>query len=643
MMYRQNYRPDIDGLRCISVLAVMLFHFNIAPFSGGFVGVDIFFVISGYLITKQIVEELVEGRFSFANFYARRIRRIVPVMLFTLASVFILAALLFSPTNLRLASRDVLASLVAFSNFNFWRDSHEYFSPAAMQIPLLHFWSLSVEEQFYAIWPAALLLTARSGRQATIILFVIGVSVLSLLLCQYWIHRDASAVFYLMPFRAFEFGIGAAIVYLEQIRNEKSGAICEVLFAVGIGMIGYSILSFDSHTAFLPGFASLAPTIGASLVIFSGRESRLAGVLRLRLVVGIGLISYSLYLCHWPMFVFGHYVLGGMLDSVAAKYSLVAAAVLVASVMYWCVERPFRIRRGTGSGQPFKPYIAAAVFSLLIAVPAIAAYHQKGWPGRISDERQEISQRQAFGYSPCKFGANQPCEFGDRRGRLALQVLGDSYGQHYVAGLHKLLSRLKLRGQAFTAGGCSVLPGVWRVGRKEDAGCDKSRADFYRAIKSGNVPLLINQSWTSYTGSASNRIGSIHDGLEKLIAELGGERRILIIGEQVFSKCAIEQYRLELGPLGSMRFPCTAKVSADAQRARSQPFNEMLRELQRSHPNQIALLFAEDYLCDKSCKVEDHGISLYRDRGHFTVAGSEFVVSSASKLIEGFLQLEQER
>lgn len=640
MVVGMKYRPDIDGLRCISVVAVMLFHFKVAPFSGGFIGVDIFFVISGYLITGQIIHDIDNKRFTFANFYGRRIRRILPALVFTAACTFLAGVLLLPSDILRMLSRDTIAALFAFSNFNFWRDLHAYFAPAAAQLPLLHTWSLSVEEQFYAVWPAGLVLLSLAFRRL-VPLAIVVLSLGSLLFCQYWMTRDPAGAFYLMPFRIFEFGLGALVVFLDRLESTRLTVAREPAFVIGIALIGYSIFAFDERTPF-PGTTALVPTIGATLVILAGRSSQLSKVLHWKPFVWCGLISYSLYLCHWPIVVFTNYMIGDTAGSPLATSILILASVLVAVLMYFCVEMPFRRPHSTAGSTFWKPAIAAAASILIVTVPALAALRQDGWPWRISPERRHVSQQQSFGFWPCVAADLNGCEFGSPKGPVALIVLGDSFSQHWVAGLHRFLQERGLRGKALTWGGCPMQPGLGSTASRYAPQCETARASFYSNIRNTNVPVLVAEAWSKYIGDDPGQLRAFRDGLDRMIAELG-DRRFLIVGEQVTVECNKEIYRLNLGPFSSNSIPCKSRSPASIRES-ARSLNAMLKDFQHSHPARVALLLPENYLCDNlSCSVTSKdGTSFYRDFGHLTVEGSEYVVSSASSLIENFLQAKDQ-
>ncbi len=298
--------PHIDGLRCVAVLAVLLFHFGVPGLGGGYVGVDIFFVISGYLITSIIRNELVEtGRFSFGSFYVRRIRRILPALLVTLVVTSLLAVASLTPADLVAYGRSLVASALSVSNLLFWSESG-YFDAASQTKPLLHTWSLSVEEQFYLVWPAFLFFCYRIGGRKGIALGILVAGAASFIANHAAVTGQsigfASDLFFLPHFRVFEFAIGAVGCFIVA-RMPASQALQEAMFAAGIALVAYSIVTLVEGDVF-PYVNAIAPCIGTLLLIASSRSRATHWVLANPVAVWLGKISYSLYLTHWPVVVF---------------------------------------------------------------------------------------------------------------------------------------------------------------------------------------------------------------------------------------------------------------------------------------------------------------------------------------------------
>ena len=338
-----QYRAEIDGLRALAVLPVILFHAGFEWFSGGFVGVDIFFVISGYLITTIIISEMAEGKFSIINFYERRARRILPALFFVMAACLPFAWLWLTPSDLEDFGQSLVAVSTFSSNILFWRESG-YFDTAAELKPLLHTWSLAVEEQYYILFPIFIILTWRLGLKWVLILLSI-VFLVSLGAAQWSAYNAPDAAFYLLPTRGWELLVGVfAAFYLKYNTYLKSHSINQALSLLGFGMIVFSIIAFDKKTPF-PSLYTLIPTIGTGLLILCAvPKTVIHKLLSLKFIVGIGLISYSAYLWHQPLLAFAKHVFS---EEVPELLMLCLCLMsLVAAWFSWrFIETPFRNRK----------------------------------------------------------------------------------------------------------------------------------------------------------------------------------------------------------------------------------------------------------------------------------------------------------
>ena len=310
-----TYRPEIDGLRAIAVAVVILYHAQITifghqPFKGGFIGVDIFFVISGYLITSIILKELTTtGYFSFKYFYERRIRRILPALLFIMLVSLPFAWMYLVPSSFVDFSKSILYLLGFSSNFYFYYSGQQYGAESGFLKPFLHTWSLSVEEQFYILFPIVLLATFKYFRKYFIYILLFGF-IVSLGLADWGSRNHPSFSFYVLPTRVWELLGGSILAYFETIKGHRSKhqALNLILPSIGLLLIGHSILFFDDKT-FHPSFYTLSPIIGVCLIIwFSHKDELITKIISSKLFVGIGLISYSLYLWHYPIFAFSRIV-----------------------------------------------------------------------------------------------------------------------------------------------------------------------------------------------------------------------------------------------------------------------------------------------------------------------------------------------
>lgn len=351
-----RYRPEIDGLRAVAVAAVILFHAGFALFRGGFVGVDVFFVISGFLITSIIVEELKTGQFSVLRFYERRARRILPALFTVMAACIPFAYRLLSPDGLKDFAQSLAAICLFASNILFWGESG-YFDTQAELKPLLHTWSLAVEEQFYVIFPLLLLAAWRLGRRFLLVL-VGGIAVLSFITSVDEVRSFPSAAFYLLPSRAWQLLVGALASLAADgwwnatARHSVVRLSGEAIGWVGMTMILFSLFLFDARTPF-PGLYAAVPTLGTALVLLAATNATSVGrMLAWRPLVGLGLISYSVYLWHQPLFAFTkHSLLADLPTDLAI---VLCVTTLVLGCLSWrYVEQPFRDRSRISRGTVF--------------------------------------------------------------------------------------------------------------------------------------------------------------------------------------------------------------------------------------------------------------------------------------------------
>ena len=346
-----TYRPEIDGLRAIAVGAVILYHAQITilghqPFKGGFIGVDIFFVISGYLITSIILKEFIKtGSISFKHFYQRRIRRILPVLLFVMLVSLPFAWVYLLPNDLLDFSKSILYSLGFSSNFYFHYSGLEYGGAGLEGNPFLHTWSLSVEEQYYVLFPLALFITFKFFKKFLIHVLILGF-IISLGLANWGSTNYPSASFYFLHTRIWEILAGSILAYFEIIKGGRSKihSFNLILPSVGLFLIGHSILFFNDKM-FHPSFYTLSPIIGVCLMIwFCQKNELITKILSTKLLVGIGLISYSLYLWHYPIFVF---VMKFNLASfnIFTKFIIAISIIFLSIFSYYFIEKPFRSKK----------------------------------------------------------------------------------------------------------------------------------------------------------------------------------------------------------------------------------------------------------------------------------------------------------
>ena len=425
-----SYRPDIDGLRAIAVLGVLLFHLNPAYLPGGFVGVDIFFVISGYLITRIILKELDAGTFTFAYFYERRVRRIFPALFFMLAICTPLAYLTLYADAFITYIGDLKYAAAQIANIHFGKDV-DYFSMDAEQSPLLHTWSLGVEEQFYIIWPALLLLCYKMGKKGSVKWAMAGLAVLSLALSQILIaFQETNQAFYMLYARAYELAIGGMLA-LPAFQKNNFGQKGNELWALsGIALIALSYILITKQVMF-PGVTALVPTFGTAFVIYAhmgGASTWVSRMLSWRPVIYIGLISYSLYLWHWPFIaMYDTYMQGAAMTPIAALV-IAGVSILCAMVSHRFIEKPFRKYRKDGERSHKWRVFGAALLCIICFV--VVSEQWKAYAVR------NIPLNRPFTAEPVS-ARTEEIRYYNSNGQKQAEVIvtGDSHSGHYLEGV----------------------------------------------------------------------------------------------------------------------------------------------------------------------------------------------------------------
>jgi len=427
-----SYRPDIDGLRALSVIIVVLFHAGLGM-TGGFVGVDVFFVISGYLITSLILKQQAASRFDLVEFFARRVRRIIPAVCVMTLATLVLGSLWLSPDAWVDLAGSAVAQTVMLANVWYWRTIN-YFSTEAELKPFLHMWSLAVEEQFYLVYPFLLVFLGRCSRR-TLFFVLSALAVVSLVLAEYFLPTRASAVYYLLPFRAWELLLGGIVSLLPRRRLTPSS---EAEVVVGLAMILIPAFLYNTQTRF-PGLGALPPCLGAALVIHGGQAgtTMVGRFLSSRPMVGIGLLSYSIYLWHWPLLALARNLMGIRL-AVPVSTGVVMLGLAVAAASWRLVEEP--IRRGSlfeSSRRSAKLFAVTNGLVLLLAGVLVAF---RGFPQRFSpttlgyfSARHDKPFRRTVSLDDVERG-DLP-SFGNLQGRDSVMVWGDSHAMMIVPGI----------------------------------------------------------------------------------------------------------------------------------------------------------------------------------------------------------------
>ena len=497
-----KYRAEIDGLRALAVLPVILFHAGFEWFSGGYVGVDVFFVISGYLITSIIISEMDEKKFSIINFYERRARRILPALFFVMAISLPFAWLWLSPSDLKDFGQSLIAVSTFSSNILFWSESG-YFDTAAELKPLLHTWSLAVEEQYYILFPIFLMLTWPLGIKWILILLSI-VFFISLGVAQWGAYNSPSAAFFLLPTRGWELLIGVfAAIYLKNNTHFKSNSLNQVLSLLGFGMIVYSIIAFDKTTPF-PSLYALIPTVGTGLLILcSVPKTLIHKLLSLKFISGIGLISYSAYLWHQPLLAFArHRFLGEISELILITLCLISMALAWFSWKF--IEAPFRNKKIFTRK---KVFLFSMVCVVIFTSLGLLLHFKNGYVDRVkfTEELVNSFERPALENcfdTPFNHSAEQwGCTLGRGDGEINFILFGDS---HSLSLKTLIDEKAKEKGiKVFYTGSSGCLPFISIHPQRNDQyrnNCNLLNKRVFELAKNSDLDgIILSARWSYYT------------------------------------------------------------------------------------------------------------------------------------------------
>jgi peptidoglycan/LPS O-acetylase OafA/YrhL len=496
----ERYQPHIDGLRAIAVAGVILAHLKLIPVGhfavpGGYTGVDVFFVISGFLISRIILNESATGTFSYLQFYARRARRILPALMFVMIATMLAGLLLLHPLEFEGLARSFVAALAFSPNIYFYQTAN-YFGPTAHDLPLLHLWSLGVEEQFYLVLPLFASLMLRLKRPA---LAVSATILASLTLAQFFLKLDPPAVFYLLPFRAFELLIGTMLA-LPGLRRTTKPIIAAIAGSTGILLIAWSYHYLGSPTSF-PGARALPACIGAALVIWSGEcaVTLPTQLLSTALATWIGKLSYSLYLVHWPILFF---VTRAYPDNPHNGLAVLSLTIPAAIISYACIERPFRRLLLAGSKATLS-LAAGSLASFASIGTAIVATGGLSW--RVDDEiirltsflkytnAEQYRAGTCFLSSPGNVFADLKPQCLAKADKPILLLWGDSGAAHYASQIARAAAD---KGYEFRQATASACPPAIDIDISNRPNCRHFNAETLRqAIAIRPAMILLSAAW----------------------------------------------------------------------------------------------------------------------------------------------------
>ncbi len=489
-----NYRSDIDGLRAIAVIAVVLFHAHL-PLSGGFVGVDVFFVISGFLITGIILREVKEGRFSLKDFWLRRIRRILPAATVVTLVTLAVGSFIVPQESLKTLGETAIAQALMLSNVAFWKMSAGYFSENSELNALLHTWSLSVEEQFYIFFPLVLVFLLRKTKRAFSVLLFIAIG--SLCVSAYLLDKDPSASFYLLPSRAWEMLMGALAALMAQ-RLRPNKLLREGMAWVGLAAIILPMFLYDKNTVF-PGLFALPPVLGTVLLLlcYNEKQTFVSKALSWEPLVWVGLASYSIYLWHWPILVFIKHM-----QIEITGLGIAIALVLTAFFSYisWrFVEQPFR--RAKFLKVPFKAFTFGALTSLTVATLGIVMAFTKVFPMFMDNERTSLERDITWTGKEYRDKSGDGIVLGNLDGVSEGDdyiLWGDSHAMVLAEVVDNLSKELNMKGVAYLSSGMPPVTNLWkplqgRAKQKETVELNESRCQ--SIVDSGCKNVVLAARW----------------------------------------------------------------------------------------------------------------------------------------------------
>lgn len=648
--FRLGYRPDIEGLRAVAILLVVAVHAGAKWLPGGFVGVDVFYILSGYLITGLLVQEAAtSGRLGFANFYARRLRRLLPALLLMLAVTCILAKLLMPPTELPNQAANAASAALWLSNFQFAFWNIDYFSPSSDTALFLHTWSLGVEEQFYLVWPLLVVVTIgawkyarRAPNVARLKWLFGGIFIASLALSLYWTRSSPMFAFYLMPSRAWQFALGALVFLVVGSPAFKIHSVAaRSTWIRPLGWLGLAMILLAARliqrTAPYPGTWALLPSFGAALVLAAGAHNANAGVGRLlswRPMQALGRVSYSWYLWHWPVLLLGAAVLD--MDSVRNRLLLVAVSLAIAAVSYHLFETPIRHNRKLVA-KPVRAVMAA------LAVMLVAEVALRGWQA----ETKSVARSQEFApfvaartdqaiiYAKGCFGSYtatevKVCTFGNPGATHTAVLLGDSKAAHWFPAYRQIYESPEWRLLAITKSACPIVDAsyVALTLRREYTECANWRRDALRKVAALHPDVVVLGESITYPFSKEQWI----TGTQQALRALGPAKRVYLMvptPELPFDGRLCPEPRSRLYDMLVGKSHC----AANSRTKRLDDVRAWLKIAAAPFPN-VHMVDMTDNVCPGgTCRSELDGRLVFSDAGHMTATFARTLAPALAKAL----------
>jgi len=636
--FKKSYRPDIDGLRALAVISVVLFHMDSSLVPGGFIGVDIFFVISGFLITGIITRDSDRRNFSFKEFYRRRIKRIVPILSFVIVTTLVAAHFILLPEDLARLSNSAIASQFFFANiyFTYFLDV-SYFADDASHEPLLHLWSLGVEEQFYLLWPLALIVLLNRLRRKSLAILVFLLSISSFLAGEILLSSRPMFAYYMLPTHAGGLLIGATCFFVvnAELSLLDRRSIREFLSWIGIAAVLFSLAWISENQGF-PGINSVPVTFGTALLICAASRgpTLVSRILSTSPFVGIGLISYSMYLWHWPLLAFMKYLYIEL--TIQQKATSFIAIVLLSALSYRLVEIPFRQNKNGFLKVAVRQLLIPSMIILIISSAIIFSrgfglyYFDDRYSRNLATGGEQLSRSNrinrkclSWELTPELLESPKCIINGSREPRVLLW--GDSHATHFVGVIEQLAYQFSFSFRSAAHNACPPLlhqPERF-VSSDIKKTCKRSNAELKKKLNGFNT-LIIAASWDYYF---KNDEELFINELRKSVTHLMHEDKIVILLGAIpalrpfDSECGLKALKIN-------SLNCVDRLRVD--RVKTDYTNAKIRAVAES----VGARYYDinDFLCDKnSCSGIFDAKIIYFDSGHLNSHGSFIMGQQAIK------------
>jgi len=612
-----KYRKDIDGLRAIAVLAVLLFHLDPGYLTAGYLGVDIFFVISGYLITRIVYTEVMERKYTFTNFYVRRSKRILPPLYFMIVLTLIAGYIILLPLDFYKTGISILGAIFFASNMQFALRTGDYFSSDSSEWPMLHTWSLSVEEQYYFALPLALIFFIRYLKlNLTAVMCIVAFA--SFALAEFMSARSnlAGISYYIILTRMGELLVGS-ILAVQHANGSLEKSNSNLMVSVAAAVLVATLIFFNKQFVF-PGFSALLACIPVALIIHS-EDTWVNKLLENKLVVWIGLLSYSLYLFHWPVLAFARYILnttdGYLHLPLVAQAICLALIFLLSTVSYYAVERPLRRLNVVG--------VKALVWYFLIpsaalALLAVGVVLKKGLPDRLStDTINTAYQYSHIDKNQCPSLVNLGCAGGQKDSESEILLYGNSHAEHHFEWISLLAKDAGMNLKIYASGGCSL--------SKASAKCDSTKTAYANELKEGTDISILAFRWDQNYDNEEFLVK-----LDDLVKQAqASSKKVVVIAQPpllTFSPSKIANcHRLGIG--------CPTPASS---------VNDLYPRYNDAIKQRVTALGADFFdpytAIDDTSQLYDDDRLLYSDTDHLSVYGGKWLYDNLAKREPTLLQ-----